>query len=258
MEKYLTPLSKAHEKSRFNTAKSLLVGLGLALFAISQTNLSFYFSVFSTLVHEVGHSLFAWLFGVASIPAFDFQRGGGMSYMSEGKSHFILGMVVVLYLYLLFRWRAYKRVLWAIGGVALFQILLYLSGWDDALITFMGHGFELLFVVIMGYRGLTGYACKYSLERPLYLFMSLFLYFYNIRFCYRLLFDEYYLRFYLSTPKGVPNDLVSLANNFFGGDLHFVVMGLFILTVLSFPLTLAVYMHTPLLPKARSKLGLAG
>ena len=57
--------------------------LGILAFYIPFTR--FIFSYLTILVHELGHSIFGWLYGYPAIPAFDFTYGGGVAMYMQRK-----------------------------------------------------------------------------------------------------------------------------------------------------------------------------
>src|SRR6185436_11151598 len=59
--------------------RAVASGLALALIVYVVPLLRFVFHTLITLVHEHGHTISAWSFGIPAIPAFDFVYGGGVT-----------------------------------------------------------------------------------------------------------------------------------------------------------------------------------
>jgi hypothetical protein len=164
------------------------MGIGAAITAVILffPFLSFVFRYVNTLVHEIGHAIFGWLYGYPSVPAFDFNYGGGVT-MHQDRKIFIVIIVYVLFALLLY---VYRRnglslvVLMVIVG--LYSVSTFTS-LHSLVILFMGHGAELIFGSIFFYRALSGSSVIVAAERPLYAFLGFFIYFVDIRFAHRLM-----------------------------------------------------------------------
>jgi hypothetical protein len=104
--------------------------------------------------------------------------------------------------------------------------------------------YELIFAGIFGYRGLSGFACRHAIERPLYLMLSLFTIIYELRFISGLWFDTDIRALYLQGKGGLINhDLVLVARDYLHVDLT-VVLGLLTFATLATPLiTLVLYRY---------------
>ena len=71
---------------------AVAIGLAAAVVILRFPFLSYVFSYFTTLVHEMGHAAVGWLYGYPSIPAFDFRYGGGVT--ASGQRATWLALVV--------------------------------------------------------------------------------------------------------------------------------------------------------------------
>jgi hypothetical protein len=169
--------------------------------------LGFLLSPLVTLVHEIGHTVAAWSFGYPAIPAFDFGEGGGVTLSDERSPLIVLGLVAGL-LYLAWLRRDSKPILAGIGAGLLAYALAFDRRGEDLLISFMGHGAELVFSGLFLYRGLTGWGCRLPVERPLYAFLGLFILFHDIRFAWGLISDPYARAVYLEGKRGADHDFV--------------------------------------------------
>jgi hypothetical protein len=208
----------------------------LAGLLISSERLTFLMSPFLTIVHELGHAASAWLFGYAALPAFDFLYGGGVTMQTTDRIPLLLFGLFSGFAYLCYRYRHRDGTSRLLLGVAVAYCICAFTGLHSALIVAMGHGFELLFAGIFLYRALSGWSCRYSIERPLYGMLGLFTVFYNLRFSYQLL-TQAKARLIYEAGKGsiLDHDFVRLANDYLHVDLAVVVAG-FLLCNLVTPL----------------------
>jgi len=166
--------------------ESLGIGLVTAIVILFVPFLSFVFRYLITLVHEIGHAFWGWLFGYPSIPAFDFTYGGGITMHQDRR------MIIVIIVYALFAWLFYLyrknhlSLVVLLVIVALYTISAFTS-FHSILILFMGHGTELIFGAIFFYRALSGSSIIIDAERPLYGFLGFFVFFSDIGFAHRLI-----------------------------------------------------------------------
>src|SRR5262249_21436063 len=129
--------------------------------------LRFVFHTLITLVHELGHAVASWAFGIPAIPSFDFVYGGGVT-VSQGRS---TGLMVLIYLALAalaYRIRDNRGYLIALLAWVCAYTLAAFTAAHEAIEVAMGHGSELIFAGIFLYRALTGASCRVEGERPLY------------------------------------------------------------------------------------------
>src|SRR6185436_7236980 len=82
------------EDGRIGASELKILGFGLAaaiiVYVIPFTR--FVFSAIVTLFHEFGHAVAGWLFGYASLPAFDFVYGGGMTHHGPFRLSIAVGV----------------------------------------------------------------------------------------------------------------------------------------------------------------------
>lgn len=96
--------------------------------------------------HEIGHAVAGWLFGFVSLPTFDFEYGGGMTYHLSGRlwplqiAWLLAAAAGLGYLY---QMREFGMLVVA-GVLSAFYVFLAFTSWHEAFIVFMGHGGELL------------------------------------------------------------------------------------------------------------------
>jgi hypothetical protein len=170
----------ADDGAGISTAGWLAAGIGFVLAAVvlQMPFLSFIFSYLGVLVHEMGHALVGWLYGYPSIPAFDFVYGGGVTSRRNPAS------------------------LWLCASATLLYAVTAWSSAHRAVITGMGHGFELVIAGVFLHRALSGRACHHDAERIAYGFVGWFLTLDNVRFAYRLITDPAHRRMYEQAKGG--------------------------------------------------------
>lgn len=197
-------------------------GLGLSLLLLASEGVAFLLSPLLTLVHEMGHAVTAWLFGYPAVPAFDFRYGGGVTLQGDRAGGIVLliytGLLVLAYLC-----RHHRLTLTCLGVFTLLYTLVAFSPLHEMLFVAMGHGFELIFAVIFLYRALSGWGCRYPIERPLYSMVGFFIVFFNLRFAWQLQFNPVFREMYLMGKGGMDHDFVRLARDFFQTDLATIV-----------------------------------
>ncbi len=220
---------------------AMLIGVSLGFWALHARLLYTLSSMMKTLVHELGHALAGWAFGVPSIPAFDFTYGGGVT-MHQQPSSFLIICIYLGFAYLLFLYRR-KPLSLAIFAVMIGgHALCMMTNLKEPLTIAMGHGFELIFAGIFLYRAMSGFACVHNVERPLYAFLGFLITFDNIRFAYRLVHSPEH-RWQYENAKGGGHwmDFSRLANEFFLVDLS-VIANLFMLASL-LPVMISVLLY---------------
>jgi len=227
------------------TSKELQViaaGLGLAMLVLSAEQVTFLLSPLITLVHELGHAVTAWLFGYPAIPAFDFRYGGGVTLHGD-RVGFLLLLLYAGLGGLAYYCRHQRPLLVGLGMLTGLYTLAAFSPIHEMLFVAMGHGFELIFAVIFLYRALSGWGCRYAIERPLYAMLGFFIVFFNLRFAWMLQFSAVFRELYLMGKGGIDHDLVRLARDFFHTDLVTVVgiYGFFVILTPAIPFLLYRY-----------------
>jgi len=216
--------------------KTLIASFILASLLIASRQLTFLVSPLLIIVHELGHASLAWLFGYAALPAFDFTYGGGVTMQTNDRIPLLLFGVGSGFAYLCYRYRQNDLTSRMLLGGAIVYGTCTLTPLHSLLIVAMGHGFELLFSGIFLYRALSGWSCRYSIERPLYGMLGLFTVFYNVRFAHTLLTDAEERVIYEAGKGGIlDNDFVRLAIDYFNVDLSRVVM-VFLLCSIATPI----------------------
>ncbi|MDG2991399.1 hypothetical protein L3556_10725 [Candidatus Synechococcus calcipolaris G9] len=196
-------------------------GLFLALLLLASEQVTFLFSPLITLIHELGHAATAWFFGYPAIPAFDFMYGGGVTVHGD-RVPLILWLVYGGIAFLFYVYRRNRLTLTVLLITTIFYTWWAIGSTHEMLFVAMGHGFEIIFSGIFLYRGLSGYGCRYPIERPLYGMIGFFTVLYNLRFAWRLQFDQVQRQMYLYGKGSIDHDFVRLARDFFQTDLSTV------------------------------------
>jgi hypothetical protein len=94
------------------------------------------FAYIGVFFHEIGHTLFNWLYGYVALPAFDFAGGGGMTYQFGARSWLLQGLVLGVLGLGAWLWRPLGLLLVFVIATALLQL-------HQAVIVFMGYGAEI-------------------------------------------------------------------------------------------------------------------
>jgi len=224
--------------------KALGTGFLLAVIVSAIPPLRFILHYLNTLIHELGHTVFFWLFGYPAFPAFDFSYGGGLSF-HHGRSAILLFLIAAVYVGAGYGLRSFRRLLGALTILAVLHLILSLSRFHDALILFMGHGTEILFGSLFLYRALSGSGIKVPLERPLYGMCGWFLYIQNFIFAHDLINSEQFRDYYENAAKGGGHwmDFSQLAEIYLRVDLSVVAQLFFFYSVLTLGFTWAFYRY---------------
>lgn len=166
----------------------------------------------ATLVHEMGHAAFGWLFGYPSVPAFDFAYGGGVTLHQERALLLCLAIAAGgVYGVWTLRDRPPSRDL-AIGWLVVWAALALTRGHEAAILA-MGHGGELAFATLALHRALSGHGCRLEAERPLYGLAGGFLVLSGMTFAWRLSTSAFHRAAYAGAKGGGHwMDLSRLAN----------------------------------------------
>lgn len=161
--------------------KTLWIGLLLALVFFALRPINFVLSILVTLVHEMGHTVFYWLYGYPSIPSFDLTYGGGVTHFFSRNGLLIVGSFLALLG--VFPWVRRHRGLLITWFICLtLHAFLSLSQWHECVILAMGHGTELAFAGLCLYRMFGARGLIHDVERPLYGMIGFFIWFKDLHF----------------------------------------------------------------------------
>lgn len=204
----------------------IMLGIGptVALLSFLFFWLRWTFSVFETLVHEMGHAIFGWIFGYPSLPAFDLIWGGGVT-VHVDQSTALLLLVYALLVGLIVIYRRNTAAVAVIVGVIAVHLFCTFTKYHSLLMVAMGHGTELLIGGLFIYRSLSGRAIIHLVERPLYSIIGFFLVFSNMALSYTLL-TSWYERGVYATAKGghMEMDFIRIARDHLNWKLSSVAL----------------------------------
>lgn len=175
---------------------SILLALVVKLFPL----INHIFMTFTTLVHEMGHAIFGWLFAYPSLPAFDLRYGGGVT-MAMTRSTSLLILVYLGFFALMVLYRRNPLTLLILASLIVLHAILSYTGGHDVVILFMGHGTELFIAMVFIYRALSSAAVVHAVERPLYGLIGFFIFFTDTAFGYRL-YSSHFERHFYERAKG--------------------------------------------------------
>jgi hypothetical protein len=235
---------------------ALLIGAGLAALFLAVPFLRFVLGYLTILVHELGHAIFAWLFGYPAIPAFDFHYGGGFTSYENRKALLML-LIFAAWGFALWSYRRHRPGLVAVGVLAGIYTLLALTPLHEQLIGFMGHGTELVFAGIFLYRALSGSAVRLPVERPLYAFLGFFILASDVRFALGLIWSPLERQLYADAKGGGDWMDFSQIARFFGVGLESVAGIFCLMALLVVPATWFVYRRRHALGAALHRIFLA-
>lgn len=200
---------------RIGPAELKILGFGLvaAIVVYAIPFLRFVLSTIVTLFHEFGHAVAGWLFGYASLPAFDLVYGGGLTH--HGPFRLSIAVAVGLCFGLLGYWfRENKKALLLIGIVFGVWLLFVTAEWRRELVfASAGHLSEFILAGIFFYKALAGVGWRSpEFERPLGAFVAFFVQIHSTLFAWRLLHDPAFLDWYRQGKGGaLMNDLEVVA-----------------------------------------------
>lgn len=222
--------------------RALIVGAVLAGLVLAVPFLRFVLSYLTILVHELGHAVFAWLFGYPALPSFDFYYGGGFT-SYETRKTILLGLVFTAWIAALYLYRNHRPGFLAVGALAVLYALFALTPLHEHVIGFMGHGTELVFAGIFLYRALSGSAVKLPVERPLYAFLAFFIVASDARFALGLVRSPLERQLYADAKGGGDWMDFSLLARGLGVELTALAGLFFLLTLAVPPLSWLIYRH---------------
>jgi hypothetical protein len=200
-------------------------GLAAALVALQFPLAEAALSGMKTLVHEMGHAAFGWLFGYPSIPAFDFSYGGGVTLQHE-RSVLLGALVVAAAAYGAFALRAHALLRNSLLVFLALYAPLALTRGHEVVILAMGHGGELCFATLAFHRALSGRGCTLAAERPLYGLLGWFLVLGDVVFAWRLRTSAFHRELYEAAKGGGHwMDFSRLAEEFLHVPLESVATG---------------------------------
>ena len=236
----------------------MISGAGIAALAFISTFVSNTLWTMTTLVHEMGHALFGWLFGLPSLPAFDLMYGGGVT-ISQQQSILLLVVIYCLLGYLMYYYRKNTGTLIWLGVLGIIHFLCVITKWHEVIYLFMGHGTELIIAGLFIYRALSGSAVVHFAERPLYAAIGFFIVYQDTGFAYRLMTSPEARQAY-GEAKGGGHwmDFSRIGSDYLGTSLENVAGVFFVFCLLTIVLGYLAfryqeYIHTSLVRRLRKE-----
>lgn len=193
--------------------KILGFGLIAAILAYALPLTRFVFSAIVTLFHEFGHAVAGWLMGHASLPAFDFVYGGGLTHYGSFRISIAVAIGLV-FAYLAYVFRENRKSVGIVAAFFLLWLFLITSPFRRELtMAAAGHLAEFILAGILFYKALAGVGWKNpAFERPLGAFVAFFVQIHSTLFAARLLRDAEFLEWYRRGKGGaLMNDLEVIA-----------------------------------------------
>ncbi|OLP19278.1 hypothetical protein BST81_05840 [Leptolyngbya sp. 'hensonii'] len=201
---------------------ALIIGLVLALLVFISP-LKFLLSGFLILTHEMGHALTHWLFGRPSIPSVDLAFGGGVT-LTFDQVGWLVGLIYLAIGGLFFLFRLYPPMLVLLTILTGFYTYCLRTNWNWILSTFMGHGMELIAILLCLYLGISGRFSRLGGDRTIYSLLGWFTLLFDLQFSWKLLQDVDFQEWYEAGKGGViDNDFVILANDYFNRPLSTLI-----------------------------------
>jgi hypothetical protein len=194
----------------------------------------------ASLVHEMGHSAVAWLFGMPAFPAISLE-GHAVSVHSEP---------IVFFAILLWAglggaaWHFLEgRARWvALGIVGVVYPLLAFTGAKECLHLLAGHGGELAFATLALWKTLDGGFTESRLERGLYGTVGWYLLGSNARLCLGLMFSASNREDYAGNGSfGLTNDMIRAAEDVLGWRLQSVALLMLLVALAVLPVAISLW-----------------
>lgn len=149
-----------------------------------------------TLFHELGHSLFGWLFGIPNFPAiltlFGRDQASGITFMWERS--WLLQLFVFIGLGYACYWGRQQMERWFWWVVLFISVTIFILSFTDSpelIVTFMGHGGSMVMGGFFLFRGWLNLDSRNGFERWLNGFFGFYLLLNNIQFGYNLAYDPF-------------------------------------------------------------------
>ncbi len=220
--------------------KFLLFGLLLSPVFAYLPYLQFFDWFLSSLFHESGHCLFAWMMGQPAFPAISLT--GHAAAMHHDQSLLLAIGVGVSFVAGAWHFRDRKVLHWSFLAAAIVQPLLAFTNGKEVLFLAGGHLGELIFATVCFWRTLHGGFTQNNLERLLYGVLGWYLLGSNLALSLGLMFSETARQTYASNGSfGLTNDYLRLAHEVLGVSLGSVAFVMLLVSLIPLPLALVLW-----------------
>jgi hypothetical protein len=228
--------------------KVLGFGLAAALAAYAIPFTRFVLSALVTLFHEFGHAVAGWIFGHASLPAFDLVYGGGITHYGQFRIP-IAAAVGLGLLWLGWLFRENRVSLTIVAIVFALWLFVVTREWRrEIVMASAGHLSESILAGILFYKALAGVGWRApEFERPLGAFVAFFVQIHSMAFAWKLTHDAGFLDWYRQGKGGaLMNDLEVIALDLqiwlgLSPGIEGVAKGLLLFSVVPFVVALVWY-----------------
>ena len=187
---------------------ALVVAVFFLLPAVQHQLLGYVFmrllEIGDTLFHEMGHTVFIWLFGRPAVPSiftlFGTDKAGGMSvplYPHTWTLQVIVWLVLGSVCFLLRRRR--PALFWPVVAVSVILVGLAFTPYTQLIISYMGHGGAIFSGGVLLYRAWSDIIVRTELERWFNALFGFFIVLNNAWFAYQLRYSLVFREYYAET-----------------------------------------------------------
>lgn len=176
-----------------------------------------------TLFHEMGHSIFHWLFGTPAVPMIftimGADQAGGLS-MTFGEPNILVRLLSIAAAAYGCKWLKDRESGWFMPAT-IFTTLVVILGftrYTDFIALYMGHGSSIAMGGFFLYRAVIYLDARGDFERWLNAFFGLYLIGFNFNFAYGLAFDPSIRAKYSDHAAfgAVHNDFYAMSEEIYG------------------------------------------
>jgi hypothetical protein len=215
--------------------QSLLIAILVSVLVQFLPLIKYVSQIYSTVFHELGHAMTAWLFGYFALPKLDFMNGGGVTHLlSRPFLLIIIAIAFVAINLLVIKTKLKHKTYKIIMIIFICYILALTSPIHLFLITLMGKAGELLFFYFVGWYALSRQKLNLRFKEVIYLILAIFLWVNSVMDSLSLLFNKDERLIYFAGKQQsfsndpLVNDLVKLSDS---SGLSFNFFNIFLLVL---------------------------
>ena len=218
----------------------ITIGLPLGVLFTSIGLLRYPAWLFSSIIHEAGHTLYALFVGCPALPGI---RLDGHAATVHGEQMLWLTLIVWAALgYLAWlSWRTYNTLLRFLGmsPAVLYPLLAYHEPTREVTHLLSGHLGELVFAGVFFWRSATGWYVGGSADRAANSMIGWYLVLSNAYLAYGLVYLPSIRKWYFSSGSfGLTNDYLRVAHEWLRADVSRVAWPMFLVSLAVLPLSL--------------------